>query len=56
MLPNLLDSARKPTMIKKKKVIKAAEAEKAKDSLKDGKKKRSVSEIRNAMYGKKEGK
>lgn len=43
----------------KKKVIKAAEAEKAKDSLskgKDEKKKRSVSEIRNAMYGKKEGK
>ncbi len=39
----------------KKKVIKAAEAEKAK-AEKTGLKKRSQSEIRNAMYGKKEGK
>lgn len=43
-------------MIKKKKVIKAAEADKEKEKLKGGKKERSQSEIRAAMYGKKEGK
>lgn len=43
--------------MKKKKVIKAAEADKTKEKLKGGdKKQRSLSEIRNAMYGKKEGK
>jgi hypothetical protein len=54
MLPNLIDSARKPIM--KKKVIKADKAEKEKEKL-NGPKKRSQSEIREAMYGKKkEGK
>lgn len=38
-------------MFKKKK---AAEAEKEKPGKEDGPKRRSVSEIRNAMYGKKE--